>query len=64
MLSKELAKDTLPIVALDRITDTATCYNAQTWGRICLRNMALKNERSAVDTMTQTADFLKFAWLA
>ena len=26
--------------------------------------MALKNERSAVDTMTQTADFLKFAWLA
>ena len=26
--------------------------------------MALKNERSAVDTMTQTADFLKFAWFA
>ena len=26
--------------------------------------MALKNERSAVDTITQTADFLKFAWLA
>ena len=26
--------------------------------------MTLKNERSAVDTMTQTANSLKFAWLA
>lgn len=63
MLAEILTENPLAIVALDRITDPATGDYAQS-GRIVVwpnwRDTALENKRSAVDTMTHTADFLKF----
>jgi len=64
MLAKELAKEALAIVALHSIADSATGNHPQPGSPVGFRYPTLKNKRSAVDTMTQAADSLKFAWSA
>lgn len=64
MLTKQFAKKTLTVVALHRIAHTTAGNHPQTGSARRIGHAALKNKRSAVDTMTHAADSLKFAWTA
>lgn len=63
MFTEELTKDTFAVVTLDCITHTAASDDAELGRESSFRDVTLENKRSALDTMTQTADSLKFAWL-
>jgi len=59
VFTKELAEYALTVIALDCITHTATRNNAESGRSSTISHFAhvtLKNERSALDTMTQIAD--------
>ena len=62
MLPEALAENALAVVALDRVTDPAAGNHTQPGRRLARYDTTLENKRSAVDTMTHAADFLKFAW--
>lgn len=62
VLAKEFAEDALPVVAFDRVAHPAAGDDTETLRSRLGRYAALGNKKSAVDTMTHTADSLKFAW--
>jgi hypothetical protein len=65
VLPKDFAEGSFPPVTFHSISDTPTGNHAEATcrGGLCFALQALKNKRPAVDTLTLTADLLKFALL-